>query len=74
MHHCRIGGGLGSWEAKESAGTVHAGAKSPRRKVNSHVVVGGGVCAAHSGDTATGIRGNGRGGHPRGCGDSGSAV
>ena len=42
MHHCRIGGGLGSWEAKESAGTVHPGAKLPRRKPYIHAVVGRG--------------------------------
>ena len=55
-------------------GIVNVGEKSSWRRVNSHMAVGDGVCAAHRGDTATGIRGNGRGGHPRGCGDGGSAV
>jgi hypothetical protein len=32
------------------------------------------VCESHSGVAATGIWGNGQGGHPRGCSDGGSAV
>ena len=41
-------------------------------KVSTHVVVGDGVCASHSGVAAKGICGNRRGGHLRGCSDGGS--
>ena len=64
---------MDSWEAKEDVKIDHAGEKSSWRKVSTHVVVGDGVRAAHSGDAASGICGNGRGGHPRGCGDGGMA-
>ena len=74
MNHQRIEGGFDSREAKGYVVTVHIRGKLSWRKVSTHVVVGDGVCASHRGDTATGIRGNGRGGHPRGCGDGGSAV
>ena len=60
--------------AEEDVKTVRTREKSSWRKLDENVVVIDGVCAAHSGDTATGIRGKGQGGHPRGCGDGGSAV
>ncbi len=74
MLHWYIVGVWVGWEAEEDLKIAHDGEKLSWCKVNSHVVVGDGVCAAHSGDTATGIRGNGRGGHPRDCGDGESAV
>ena len=74
MLHWYIVGVWVGWEAEEDVKIAHDGEKSSWRKVSTHVVVGDGVCAAHSGVAATGIRGNGRGGHPRGCGDGGSAV
>jgi hypothetical protein len=65
---------LDSWEAEEDVKIDHAGEKSSWRKVSTHIVVGDGVCAAHSGDAASGICRNGQGGHLRGCGDGEIAV
>jgi hypothetical protein len=56
---------LDSWEAEEDVKIDHAGEKSSWRKVSTHVVVGDGVCAAHSGVAATGIFGNGCSVDPR---------
>jgi hypothetical protein len=64
---------LDSWEAEEDVKIDHAGEKLSWRKVSTHVVVGDGVRAAHSGDAASGICGNGRGEHPRGCSNGGMA-
>ena len=74
LHQRHIGGVLDSQGGDEGGCIVPAREKSSWRKLGGKVAVCDGVCAAHSGDTATGIRGNGRGGHPQGCGDGGSAV
>ncbi len=66
INHPRIEGGFDSWEAKGYVVTVHVGEKSSWHKVSTHVVVGNGVCAAHSGDANTGAIGNGSRQHPRG--------
>ena len=60
--------------AEGGTGRVCSGERSSQRDLNECSVGGGDVIAVHSGVAATGIRGNGRGGHPRGCGDGGSAV
>ncbi len=60
---------MDSWEANEDVKIDHAGEKWSWRKVSTHVVVGDGLRAAHSGDAASGICGNGRGGYPQGCGN-----
>jgi len=74
LHQRHIGGVLDSQGGDEGGCIVPAREKSSWRKLGGNVAVCDGVCAAHSGVAATGIRGNGRGGHPRGCGDGGSAV
>jgi L-ascorbate metabolism protein UlaG (beta-lactamase superfamily) len=56
MNHQRIEGGFDSQEAKKDVVKVHTGEILFWRKVNAYVVVDDGLCVAHRGDTATGIR------------------
>ena len=59
---------------EEDVKTVHAREKSSWWKLSGNFAVGDGVFAVHSDDAATGINGNSRGGHPRGCCSDKSAV